>query len=228
MSGVQRNYRGRRYASGVGYRRRRYGYSRAARRGVRPSTVKKIVKKEIAKDIEYKRIDTSLLGNVALDFSNTQVYDITQIGQGVTDITRVGDKLKIVGLNMKLRMSAGDATNSMRIVIVQWRDWTTAIPAWSDLLEYTPSAQGFFGPFKKGSAGKFKVLWDKTFHLIIGADSQVQSIDVNINKGFEVTKYFPTSTTNSKGKLLFFFISDSSVPTHPYFEGYLRARFIDA
>lgn len=94
--------------------------------------VKKIVKKEELKTVEAKLAISNIIG-VVIDSSNPVNYHISAITQGLTDRNRIGDKIKIRAIHLRLGVNSF-ATNTVndnmintftRVLVVQDRSYNT-------------------------------------------------------------------------------------------------------
>jgi len=135
--------------------------------------LKSLVHKEVKKDVETKQHTdgftyTACYGAIA----GTITDHITDIAQGVTDTTRVGDELTLKHIQVRGTVFNGatNNTNDIRIIIFQYKN-SDNTPIMDNLLQnsiisgatrsaYSARAQDFMN--------EYVVLFDKVWHTEIG------------------------------------------------------------
>lgn len=161
------------------YPSRSRAYSRRTSSGVSTKTVspsvKKYVKRVIASDVETKQYQTAF-GKVN-SVETGDFYDLTNMAQGVTEITRLGDNIKLVGLDFNVlfeQTTGGD--DSIRCILFKWHgDTTTAGPLLNRVLSPATSAdRNIIAPPSFSQPGNFTILWDKMWSTGLTGGSPTQ------------------------------------------------------
>lgn len=219
MSGTEKSFRV--------AKRRKKAYN--ALKTKQKQEVLNLIDKKMAVALEKKHVDVLSNGSVASGF--TQTVDLTPIAQGISDTQRIGDQIDLCSIQGRYALSvgAGDGTNIMRVSVVQWLEDTsvTGTPIYGDILQYSTSPADIVSPWELDKNKRYRVLWDKLFTLVEGADTAVQIIEFYINKGFQKKIQYTNGATTGIGKIYLMFESDSVLASHPQLSGYSRVRYFD-
>lgn len=227
------------------YRRsRRYKRRRIGRRGrfARRRATRGYVNRAISKQQERKHRITDLTGPITnnITVSSTMSGELTFIPTGITDTTRVGDRLRIKSIRYRFHVAMPtpispippDFFNNVRFVIVQWKR----------AYDQTNNAQNIMGAFLGQTFGwnqlythdmrrQFRVLVDKTLHLVPNTRPTIL-VKGLLKRGFAKNiDYFQATSgamPNGTNPIFFGIISDSSAEPHPYWEGFIRVNFTDS
>lgn len=227
------------------YRRsRRYKRRRIGRRGrfARRRATRGYVNRAISKHQERKHRLTTLEGPITnnITISSTMSGELTFIPPGITDTTRVGDRLRIKSIRYRFQISQPtpvdpippDFFNIVRFVIIQWKR----------AYDQTNNAQNIMGAFLNQTFGwnqlythdmrnQFRVLVDKTVTLVPSTRPSVM-VKGLLKRGFRKNIDYFTATSgampNGTNPIFFGVISDSSVEPHPYWAGFIRVNFTDS
>lgn len=209
------------------YNRKRRGGGRAAFRrygskigNVAYSALKLAKRLKDAVNIEYKYYDSLTYSTATYTGS---VVTLNNMSQGTTDVTRVGDSIKVQNLIIRGMVNWSNQQGVARMMVI-W-DPQNKITAVSDLLESTGSAWAPYSPKKFDNRFQCRVLYDKTmtFHSNLPL-LLVPDIVIPIN---EHTQFSGGSTTISTGALKLIYLSNSSGATDPYFTLYQRVTYTD-
>lgn len=167
------------------------------------------------------------------------VASITDVPQGTTDLTRIGDKLHIHSIEIRMQMKVGmiaapnvAGTNQLmgRVILFQWKDDDT--PTVGNILEVADP----MSPFDHDRKVKRKVLMDRTFTLsgqVGTANTNYCYRDIIVSKkylnlrrlpGEGVNVSFQGASTTGVNKIYILFIADYSTV---FFEYYTRLNFTD-
>ena len=153
---------------------------------------------------EYKFFDTQATTNV--DYTGS-LNILNSMAQGQTDVTRIGDSIKVQNLVVRGAIaSSAVATSSLRMMIIwdpQNKTTTTA-----DVLEYVGSVYAPFSPKDYDKRFQTKVLYDRVHSLVPTAESALTHFDyvIPINQH---TQFEGASTTINSGALKMLIISSS-------------------
>lgn len=105
----------------------------------------------------------------ATDFTHTYVINqsnmtcVSQVPQGTTDVTRIGDRLTKVSLELRGSCTNGATTftapqiGQTRVIVFQWKPTTASNPSLTDIME---QANQFDSPFRHDTRQMYKVLYD--------------------------------------------------------------------
>lgn len=198
------------------YRTKKRTYRRYKRRG----GVKKMVKAMIAKNVETKLVvatftDVSLTTSGLLPYS----YAFNDIGQGVTQQSRVGNQIRCTSMKYNFFITGADATNSIRILFYIPKDPNVIISGLNfnqapDLDQFTILKDMFISTSNTGNNCVRRVGW------------------LNFKKGRSsgmITQYTsPAGNSVSRNRILMYAVSDSSLVNHPVLNGYTSLYYKDA
>ncbi len=132
------------------YRRKRYPRRGLARK------VNRLTKSVGMK--ERKFIDTQIV-NTAMANTGT-ITQLTNIAQGLTDVTRIGNKITIVGLLLTYIQNSDISTNT-RVMLVQDKQTNGAIYIAADLLQDATTQDIIVSPKNADFKRRFRVYLDK-------------------------------------------------------------------
>ncbi len=128
---------------------------------------------------ERKIIDTQLTAQV----SNTtpSLVELTNLAQGLTDTTRIGNKIMLSGLQFRY-LAKDTVQNSVRVMIVQDKQTNGAIFAAADVLADVTAIDNVASLRNRDESLRFRVLYDRV-HLIslTGKDSVYVSKFIKLN-----------------------------------------------
>lgn len=132
----------------------------ARRKPATKKLAKRVRKLEVSK--ERKTIDSQVTNQA----SNTVpvFIQLTNIVQGNTDITRIGNKIMITGVQLKYTVT-DTVTNPVRIMLVLDKQTNGALLAANDILEDSTTGDAIISPRNRDESLRFRVLYDKV-HLI--------------------------------------------------------------
>lgn len=108
---------------------------------------------------EHKFLDTTL-DSVALVTTGT-ITQLSNLAQGLTDATRIGNKITVRGILLKYISDANVTTNS-RYMLVQDKQTNGVIYANTDLLQSAAARLIIVSPRNADFKRRFKVWYDKT------------------------------------------------------------------
>lgn len=202
--------------------------NRKKAKGKVPKSVKNYVKKQIHKMSETKYIDQ--LYSALVD-STGILADMFQPTQGTGDSQRIGDKVTIRGSRISIKLTCGDATNFVRIILFQWYPSTNlSVPTVGTILFDTTTAdRAITTPYVHDYENQFHVFYDKVFTMSSVGDSYVISRVFKPNyKYVKKTCEFVGAGINASNKLYMLAISDSGAVVHPSVFAYWRHYYDDS
>jgi len=149
---------------------------RAARTGGKSSSapvtkqqVRQMIRSERGRD-EIKYVTTG----ITLTFASAtlQITSVSDIAQGTTDITRIGDKLRPKALSLKLSIVRNPLTSNIvefvRVCVIQWHPQFSLQPPTATTLFLNDPATATITPFSEwivDGRSAFVVLFDKLFTM---------------------------------------------------------------
>lgn len=189
--------------------------------------VKSEIKKQLNKTLESKLIDQNVSG-ITPDFSTGYVLDLTGgMIRGLSANQMVGDSINPTHLRIKWACKVGDATNLLRIIVVQ--QIGGIVPTLTSLLQSVGTVNAPLSPYNRDNSDTFRVLFDEFYQLATGADSQYLTGDIKIQSvKLRKISYITASVTPSAGGIYFMAISDSAAAPHPTLQLGSRLYFKDA
>lgn len=204
------------------------------KRGKKFATVA-YVNKKIHSSAETKYHDTLVNGDV--DSVGTLFQQLTTITQNITDVTRIGDKITLRGLEMRgyVRIDTtalGDAYNIIRVIIFQWHPTAVSIgaPSAAVILNYIGGtlAQIPVSPYTHDYQDQFTILYDK-FMDVSGSDNVrcLRTKKINL-KYAKKTLGFIAASSNASNHIYCLLVSDSSATPHPVATLQFRVYFDDS
>lgn len=185
---------------------------------------KKDVKKLIHNQIEDKYVDDLYsYTDQAYNTGLTTPRILTTIAQGVTVNQRIGDKVKLKSLHIRMSayhntFSSSDDANHIRVIVFKWKLSTfVSVPATSGILSSPSGAltldYGTNSPYlwKNKEDDDFAILYDRKFCLNVG---QGVPIEIKLNKFLGNISFEPTFTTGS-GHLFIMVLNDEGIGSTP-------------
>lgn len=198
-------------------------WSLAKRTAVGLNEIRKLI------NIETKFLDTV---QVSTNISTTGgAIVISEIAQGVTSQTRIGDSVKIQHIEVRGRVNVNPvAANSLvRVLVFRDLDGSGVPPATSDVLELTGAVSAPLSPYKYRNLQRFSVLYDEIFELqgTVQGTAGIPFIYSSAHSGHIL--YLGTtaaSASDGKGTLYVLAVSDEATNT-PSLAFYSRITFTD-
>jgi len=169
--------------------------------------VRKIVKGALNRD---KETGVHTFGSAGSDVTTTaSFFDLALIGQGSTNVLRIGNRIKPMSLNLKFLVQGVDSTNILRIMIVKGYRTLTAADGPSSIAAVFDRDDGL-------------VMFDRLYGTDATAGPNVHSENLHLFPKGDI-HYDGSSTTSLRGGLYFFLVSDSGAVAHPQivFQGIL-------
>lgn len=180
-------------------------------------------------NIETKFLDTV---QTSTNISTTGgVFAISEIAQGLTSQTRVGDSLKIQHIDVRGRVNVNPtAANSLiRVLVFRDLDGYGTPPATSDVLQVTAAVSAPLSPLNFRNSQRFSVLYDELFHMqgTVQGVAGMPFVYSSAHSGHIL--YLGTTAaaaSDGKGSLYIMAVSDEATTT-PSLAFYSRILFTD-
>jgi len=142
------------------------------------------------------------------------LFALSDVPQGNTDITRIGDKLTPTSLevNYLLQVSQGATTNvgSIRVTVFRWHPYyDTETPALGNIFSATGDVAAYQSPINHDDRNQFNILYDKIINLNSKAKPQRQ-ISFKMSLANKPCSYRAGSTTAVSEGIYTFFTSDNA------------------
>jgi len=187
--------------------------------------VRKAIKRNDDTEGELKYFDTVNANTV--DFSGS-VIALTDIPQGDTDLTRDGDSLLPINLEMRLVTFVADAYNAFRVIIFRWHPYFGSdAPGPAEILQLTGSSNAVNSPYNHDLRNNFTILYDKTRMMVDDQDNNSLVWQKKLKLKPKQVQYVAASTTNQSMGLYCLMISDSSQVSDPGSTYYFRVYYHD-
>lgn len=190
---------------------------------------KQQVVKLIANKTEVKYFDTNV-GASNVSTAGT-FYNLSDITQGASDITRIGDTALPKTLQIRHIIVGADVpANVMRMIIFRWMMNTASdVPGVDEILEVGSSGQYTLAAYSFHNRDRFNVLLDKTWvtNPNAAAENNVQHHTEFMKMAKKPIKY-QAGTVDGQFKILMLIISDSSAITHPTIQFTSRLTYTDS
>lgn len=131
-----------------------------------PQVVKELYALKRLINPEFKIIDTSSLALTIPDGVGT-IVQLTNLSQGNTNITRVGNGIKIASIYAKaiFCINASATVTQIRYMLVQDKQVNGAIFATADLIESVTDVRSVISPRNIDNTKRFRILHDKLIIL---------------------------------------------------------------
>lgn len=188
----------------------------------KPVTVKQ-VKKLITSSQEMKFHDKEFGSTVS---TAGTVFAISDIAQGQSDITRIGDQLTVKHIDIRgvaAFTAAADTFNFVRLILVKWNE--LGVPTVPDILQ-TVGISSYLSHYVMDTMRmkRFTILHDKTYSVVLNEQIAHWRIKKNVN----IKVSYNLATTNSSKGLFMILLSDSNVSLHPYVGFVSRVLYNDS
>lgn len=195
-------------------------------------------KKDMAVDSrQVSQIVRSIIGTRTekkyfISFVNTTILNtgtvlaMSQIPQGTTDITRVGDRITLKRVDVICNIVAADATNFMRLMLVKYHPQSdpTSPPSINVFLN-SVAGQGPASPPNHDTRLDYTVLDDRMIALTL---SGMGCATFSFSKSLNFPLQFSGGSTTASNHLYLVAVSDSAAVSHPSLVYALKNWFTDS
>lgn len=183
-----------------------------------------LVRRELSQNEEPKHFDVLSSGTAGI--AGSGVLYLSSMAQGITDITRVGDRIVLKSLEARFDLVVADATNFIRLILFQWvGDAVSDVPTIAAVLESTPY---YLSPFNWDQRGKYRVLHDESVALMGVGPVTYISKKIKVGCPVKHQQFLNASTNIESGGLFALVMSDSAAAAHPGYDLYTRVSYTDA
>lgn len=204
------------------YRRKRYN-RKYKRKSI---ATKKYVRSYINKQSEKKYFDISRSTDT-IDYSG-RLDRLTGISQGTTDLTRVGDKIRLTSMRVSYSAELADTTNYIRFIIFQWYPTSNLLaPTVNYILSLPGSILSPQSPFVHDYKNQYTILYDKTHVLTQDYPNIIRKFWLRM-KFVKKQIAFEAGTQEGSNHLYLLRISDSSAASHPTSNILTRVNYTDS
>ena len=184
-----------------------------ARPAAQEAKMKKVAMQAIRQTSEVKYGD---IYSTQGESSAGTVSLLSGVTQRDTDSNREGDQLRITSVQIRGNVVVADATNIVRIVLLQWKSSIAAGPAVTDVL---PNGTGpsVYAPYAHDNRDNMRILWDSGL-ICVDTYNPIKEFSCMVTKGFlndRKIQYVAGSATTGYPHLFLCVVSDSTAVTHP-------------
>lgn len=219
----------------VGYTaKKKYKKRYNRKKPVSRSEVRAIAKAVVEAKPERKNYDYVDLSQIIYPYNtNPWVLDLTEVTQGSTDTTRVGNEItfEYLGIRALLRYNPSASVESFnaRVLVFQWYpDTAVDTPTNVSILASTNYIQGYFN---RENSGQYKVLFDQ--RMVMQNDSASPNaehlIDIAIpksTKGLRKTLHFNDANTTGTNHIFMTVLCDTADGVDGPLMDHTYSRFI--
>lgn len=198
---------------------KKYGPSRKDMK--RSYVTKEQVARMMQMKTELKHLDT----NVAATAISTSgiIYALSDIPQGITDVTRIGDSALPKQLQLRWNIVGADTpSNILRCVVFRWKMNTAAdVPTINEIFDSAFSGNYVLAPLTFHDRARYELLMDKVWVSNPNAASTTNT--KTGSKSMKMAKKaieFQAGIVDGQNKIYLLIVSDSSAITHPTFSVY--------
>lgn len=140
------------------YKNKRRGFRKGGKK-MGAAMVKRIVKKQLAREIEIKRVDG--ISNLSPLMGVAAIHLFNGIALGNDDFQRIGNQVTNKYIKCKGDVTFPDSTNKVRVLLLQDKQPNGAFPTIGDLFTFT--TQPIVSFLTPDSKARFNVLRDKVY-----------------------------------------------------------------
>ncbi len=178
---------------------------RRRRRRRKPVTGKSVIRRvrRLEKSREFKQVDIQITS--AAQSVTPIITQLSNIDQGLTDDTRIGNKVTVTGIQLRYFAIAPSAGVLYRIMLIKDTQTNGAIYGAEELLEDVSSVDNMVSPLNRDNKSRFKVMFDKTQTDNSGAAGLVQGrrfFRLNTPMRFDAADGLITDITDNSYSLL--------------------------
>lgn len=195
------------------------------------SKLEAVVKRVLEKNLERKWFST-ISTSTAIDYSGT-IASRTAIPLGDTDVTRDGDRAKLLSFEMRFDLLANVLVALVRVIVFQWHPPNGSLaPAIGNVLIVNGQAEAVHSPYSVDFAQHFTVLYDHIYQVdtngTIGQGIDKRTGHAKIFSGFKPQMQFVAGATTGSNQIYSLFISDRTSTNLPLVRSVTMCRYTDA
>jgi hypothetical protein len=183
--------------------------------------VRQMIHSIVDHEAEDKFFDVVAPGGGAVDY-NGVIVALSDVPQGTTDLTRIGDSLTVKRLRISsltvynASVTQSTSINIMRMIVVAWKPFYASVaPTVGTIMTYTGATYAAQSYLTHDGKNQFKVLFDQTVVLdSFHKPTHLFRADLKLN---HIISYKNASTTNQSNGIYALYISNaaSGGPTLP-------------
>lgn len=218
---------------GLGFKRKRYRRKYKKAKAKVPKPIAKYVKKAIRQEQETKFHDTK--DSIAGFTINAGYYaDLCLVPQSTTqstDITRIGDHIKITGLELRAIMNPASTNVHHRLILFQWKPNSQLVgPTGPNILTYytTNNSQSVLSPYYNDYENQYTILYDKTFEASNSVEDLCNTIVMKVPLKYAKRDLQYYSTTTAGSNHIFLLAVTNSSGTNSTISYVSRLYFTDS
>lgn len=191
-------------------------------------------KKAVAKKVESKVFDYSVLAATVDWSASTTIFNITNgIVRGTGENDFIGDSLMPTHIRIKWACVCKDNTNLLRVVVIQNK--AGGVPLGATLFQTSGSVNTPLSPYDSSYSKTYRVLFDEFYSMVGSVDdpptmtgtSQITG-DIRILSKKLRPISFNTAGAVTTGDIWLIFVSDSGLPANPIVQFFSRLYYKDA
>lgn len=189
------------------------------------SSVKRIAIKAWTKEAEVKYLDNVIASSNVTNVAT--LGNVSAMAQGITDLTRIGDKAKMLSLRFSMTfrsIGAGLSQVIIRFLVFQWRENDFDVPPTVAIILQNQTNVNSMYNHDNGS--RFRVLYDSKFTLDANGKSSMERDKILLN--FEKKLRFSGGGVYANGNLYYLYLSNAVAATYPTVEGVFRLNYTDS
>jgi len=171
-----------------------------------------IVDTEVLRRADLKWLDVSFSPNFSPGLV-TPSADITAVPQGVTSVTRVGDRLRLKNMSYVYHVwESAVAYTSLyvRVLIVQWHPNIATFPSYTDFLT---GAGSWNASLRMDTRSQYKVLYDTTHSMVSTTSNNYLVITGSLTFKDPVEVQYEAGATTGQNKISVHFIPSANRTT---------------
>ena len=161
--------------------------------------------------------------NITPTTTGTITDFLSGIAQGVTDITRVGDSLKVLRLTMNYNFQMNSTANGTQVCWVAILRANDEIMTAAQLNTLDGNAYAYLGDYAWDYKDQYRVLWEK--RILVDPEHQAHVGRVNLRLN-DHAQYNAGGNTLNSGSI-FMAIWSNSTTNNPDFGYVLQVEFVD-
>jgi len=175
---------------------------------------------------ELKHLDTNTGGYVGGVTSAGTLTSISDVGQGYDGTNRVGDALKVRGVQFRASAyhQAGSVQGILRFIVFSWNEDTA--PTAATVLQNVGSALSVVSPYNEAHIqnSSLNILLDRCY----AGDSSPDAFYLEMHRVVTLQVTYAAAATTGAGKLYVLMISDAGLATNcAYYQWFARILFDD-
>lgn len=174
-------------------------------------------------NVEDKYMDTSI--TIAPD--NTGIVTLLSgIAQGLTDVTRIGNKLRVKDIYARLSttINALSGATFVRVILFSDKECASATPAVTDVLQ----SASHLSPINRDNSDRFVIIKDTTVSMAVGTESRLKEWKWFKTLPIHIWYDGTGATVADCRENTLFMLTISNEPTNaPSFAAQVRVKFYD-